>query len=65
MTKKKDSVTGEEQLRAVRATKTQTMIEGGKTIQAESSFVRDIRRLWNQALKNIREPYQSEIKNVC
>ena len=50
--KKKDRTEGEEPARNTRACRREEeMIEGGKMKQAEYSFMRDTRKMWNRAPK--------------
>ena len=47
-------IEGEEPARNTRETNRREMREGGRTIQAENSFVRDTGRIWNRAPMEIR-----------
>ena len=53
--KEEEREKGEEPARNTRATNRREMREGGRTIQAENSFVRDTGRMWNKAPSEIRE----------
>ena len=54
--KKKDRTEGEEPARNTRTSrKEEEMIEGGRTKQAENSFVRDTGKMWNRVQKEIKD----------
>ena len=54
---------GEEPARNTCAYNREDMVEGGKTKQAENSFVRDAGKLWNRAPTEIKEaPTEGAVK---